>query len=122
MNGLLNLRLGLDFAELAAGVPLQEARWLSRGSNVATQFTNTFNNNDGLIKEKLKSGLLAICRSDKRKAVILGHPLWRQDPAFFNDRQSESYDELLNLGYEDPTCSDLYLAEFKPYKMWSMLQ
>lgn len=122
LHGLLNWRLGLDFAELAAGVSLQEARWLSRGSTVANQFTNTFNNNDGLIKEELKSGLFAVCRSDKRKAVILGHPLWRQDPAFFNDRQSESYDELLNLGYEDPTSSDLYLAEFKPYKMWSMLQ
>ena len=122
LHGLLNWRLGLDFAELAMGIALTESRWLGRGSTVATQFTNTFSNQGGLIPEQLKSGLFAICRSDRRKAVLLGHPLWRQDPAFFNDRQSESYDELLSLGYEDPKSSDLYLAEFKPYKMWSMLQ
>lgn len=122
LHGLLNWRLGLDFAELAAGVPLTDARWLSRGLTIASQFTNTFNNHNELVKEELNSGLFAICRSDKKRALLLSHPLWRQDPAFFNDLQSDSYDELLNLGYEDPKISDLYLAEFKPYKMWSMLQ
>ena len=122
IHGLLNWRLGLDFAELALGVPLSEKRWLDKSQTVATQFANTFSHQGGLVVENLKTGLLAIGRSDLKKAVLLGHPLWRQDPAFFNDRQSDSYDELLNLGYEDPKCSDLYLAEFKPYKMWSMLQ
>ena len=122
IHGLLNWRLGLDFAELALGVPLSEKRWLDKSQTVALQFANTFSHQGGLVVETLQTGLLAIGRSDLKKAVLLGHPLWRQDPAFFNDRQSDSYDELLNLGYEDPKCSDLYLAEFKPYKMWSMLQ
>lgn len=122
MHGLLNWRLGLDFAELALGVPLTEQRWMSRSENVAAQFVNTFGHQGDLVVENLQTGLLAIGRSDLKKAVLLGHPLWRQDPAFFNDRQSDSYDELLALGYEDPKCSDLYLAGFKPYKMWSILQ
>lgn len=122
MHGLLNWRLGLDFAELALGVPLNEQRWMNRSQNVAAQFVNTFGHQGDLVVENLQTGLLAIGRSDLKKAVLLGHPLWRQDPAFFNDRQSDSYDELLALGYEDPKCSDLYLAGFKPYKMWSILQ
>ena len=122
IHGLLNWRLGLDFAELALGVAMKESRWLDRGLLVSTQFINTFSQQGALKVETTGSGLFAIGRGDKKKAVILGHPLWRQDPAFFNDLQTKAYDELLVLGYGDVKSSDLYLAEFKPYKMWSMLQ
>lgn len=122
MHGLLNWRLGLDFAELASGVPLTEQRWLDRSQDIASQFVNTFSYQGDLVVQDLQSGLLAIGRRDMKKAVILGHPLWRQDPAFFNDRQSDSYDELIALGFENRECSDLFLAALKPYKMWSLLQ
>ena len=122
IHGLLNWRLGIDFAELALGVAMNESRWLDRGALVSQQFTNTFSQQGALVVEETASGLFAIGRSDKKKVVILGHPLWRQDPRFLNDIQTNAYDELLGLGYADVQISDMYLAEFKPYKMWSMLQ
>ena len=122
IHGLLNWRLGIDFAELALGVAMNESRWLDRGALASQQFTNTFSQQGALVVEHTASGLYAIGRSDKKKVVVLGHPLWRQDPRFFNDVQTSAYDELLALGYADVQISDMYLAEFKPYKMWSMLQ
>ena len=122
IHSLLNWRLGIDFAELALGVPMDESRWLDRGALVSQQFTKTFGQQGDLVIEEMSSGIFAVGRSDKKKVAILGHPLWRQDPRFFTDIQTNAYDELLALGYVDVKSSDMYLAEFKPYKMWSMLQ
>jgi len=121
LHSLLNWRLGLDMVELALGVPLNEQRWLARGSSLVDQFLLGFNQSGSFKKVATSKGVFAVVDTEKNRAIMFGHPLWRHEINLFNDTQATSHFEL-NQTYPDVIVSDLYVLEFRPYAVWSKIQ
>ena len=73
----------------------------------------------------LSTGLSAIVRIDRTKALLLGHPLWPQEPQFFENAVADSLLELedkYSIAEGNALVSDLYTLEFRPYEIWAKLQ
>lgn len=121
LHSLLNWRLGLDMVELSLGVPLNEQRWLARGSSLVDQFLLGFNQSGSFKKVATSKGVFAVVDTEKNRTVMFGHPLWRHEINLFNDTQATSHFELSQM-YPDVIVSDLYVLEFRPYAVWSMIQ
>lgn len=125
VHHLLNWRLGLDLAELLSGQVLNTSRWLSRSSTLIGHFLNGFDFNKDFDEVTLTTGLSAIVRKDKRKAVLLGHPLWPQEQLYYEDAIADSILELEDthsVTEINVNVSDLYTLEFRPYVTWASLQ
>jgi DEAD/DEAH box helicase domain-containing protein len=122
IHGLLDWRLGLDVATLAAGDPLPAWRWLDRSERLAGSFLKAFG--DAVACEIRLGGdeLLSIVRTDRRSAVILGHPLWRQDRQHLNATQTSAHTTLtsdLQVGHI--LISDLWVLQRNPARLFHHL-
>jgi DEAD/DEAH box helicase domain-containing protein len=125
VHHLLNWRLGLDLAELLSGQVLNTSRWLSRSSTLIGHFMNGFDFHNDFDEVSLSTGLSAIVRKDKSKAVLLGHPLWPQEQLYYEDAIADSILELEDIHFVteiNVNVSDLYTLEFRPYVTWASLQ
>ena len=125
VHHLLNWRLGLDLAELLLGQPLDSSRWLARAPQLVAFFMSGFDFHNEFKPVTLSTGLSAIVRNDRTKALLLGHPLWPQEPQFFENAVAESILELedsYSISEGNTLVSDLYTLEFRPYEIWAKLQ
>ncbi len=86
LHGALDWRLALDMMDLAAGKPLKTERWLSRGTSAAQAFAES---TGGWLTAELVDGLPVLLNKEDRKAVILGHPLWRRNEVHLTDLQHQ---------------------------------
>lgn len=121
LHGALDWRLALDVAALAAGEKLPVERWLARGPLLAESFVQAYREAVSCHVEEV-AGLLAIVRDDLRGAVLLGHPLWLHQPAFFNEAQADAYDILrTDIGVPQVGVSDLFVLHRMPAKVYSLL-
>jgi DEAD/DEAH box helicase domain-containing protein len=84
VHALLDWRLALDLAELAAGKPLDNGRWLQHGPRLAANFAAGF----GLQSVDTGGGLPAVMDKSTGRVAYFGHPLWRSDPAFLTSEQA----------------------------------
>ena len=89
LHGALDWRLALDVADLASGALLNSARWLDRADFLAASFMRAFSGAVELQSASVEGGLLAVFRSDRKRGVIIGHPLWRHDEPSFNELPSD---------------------------------
>lgn len=87
-HGLLDWRLALDLADLAAGRPLQEDRWLANAKAFRDQLCTGFN----WIPMEF-SDVQAMQRGATGDLVLLVHPLWNTDPLGFGPTLASAYDE-----------------------------
>ena len=85
-------RLGLDVAELAAGLKLNEKRWFSRSDQIITTFIKGFGQSLPDLERTEVEGIPVLI--NESKAVLLGHPLWQRVPNGFNERQADAEAEL----------------------------
>jgi DEAD/DEAH box helicase domain-containing protein len=125
VHHLLNWRLGLDLAQLLLGQSLDTSRWLSRAPQLVAFFMTAFDFHNEFQPVTLSTGLSAIVRTDRSKALLLGHPLWPQEPQFFENAVAESLLELedeYSIAEGNTSVSDLYTLEFRPYEIWAKLQ
>lgn len=100
LHALLDWRLGLDLAELAAGRPLNEGRWLAGAHEQAAGIARAFDLNSDV------AAGLATLSAGNGKVAVLGHPFWSNDPARLNERQQAAVSET---GLETKTF-DLHTA------------
>lgn len=99
VHGLLDWRLALDVADLALGEDLKLERWAAQARSAAQRFAHAYKDPLGGIPEiREVGGLLALVSG--RKAVILGHPLWRRDENGWNPQQRDAVQQLKGLGLE----------------------
>jgi DEAD/DEAH box helicase domain-containing protein len=71
LHPLLDWRLGLDVAELAADRPLRVERWLAESERIARHFAKAFE------LTSFTAGSLGAIEDDYTgRVAILGHPLW----------------------------------------------
>lgn len=97
MQSRLDWRLALDVAEMAAGSVLNTGRWLARAEHEAERFLTAYH--EALEQDVTigRAGTLTILVS-RSKAVVLGHPLWRQGVDGWNDLQHEAHSVLSQEG------------------------
>jgi DEAD/DEAH box helicase domain-containing protein len=112
LHGALDWKLALDMLDLAAGEPLDTGRWLTRGSSAAQAFAQSIGD---LVAAELVDGLPVLINKADRKAVILGHPLWRRDDEYLTDWQRKALDTLMaKAGVHAVELSDLYELDRQP--------
>lgn len=118
IHGNLDWRLGLDMIELLSGRSLTLGRWFDRGLEIADSYARTF----GDLEALEVSGLAVLVNRQSRKGVLLGHPLWRSEPAQFTDQQAEVADILeMDHGLK-VTASDYFALERNPLRVYLGLQ
>jgi DEAD/DEAH box helicase domain-containing protein len=91
----LDWRLALDVAELAAGRPLDEARWL----DLVPTRADLLGELPGLTSSPAGE-LRAVASQETSRAAIIGHPLWRCDRAYWNATQVAAQQALQGEGVE----------------------
>lgn len=124
LHSLLNWRLGLDVASLAAGETLAPDRWQHRGETVAAAFVDGFQSAlPGLTRTWVHGYPLLINEEDgQRIGALAGHPLWRPrlDGALPEQRAAvaEALDEHRASTLE---LTDLRTLEEDPYAVFQLL-
>lgn len=122
LHGALDWRLALDVADLAAGLPLNTTRWLSRAQPLADLFVRAFHQALPCDALELSGGLIAIVRRDKTRGAVIGHPLWRYEESHFNAEQADAYDELLSdHDVESATMTDPWVLQRIPAQVYQRL-
>ena len=98
--------------DLAAGESLNTDRWLARGASVAHAFAQSAG---GWLTAELIDGLPVLFNKDDRKAVILGHPLWRREEEHLTDIQRQVLAKVVaSTGDHTVAFSDLYEIDRQP--------
>jgi DEAD/DEAH box helicase domain-containing protein len=88
LHPYLDWRLALDVLELVRGEDLDLSRWLSLASGLAEGFSKAFGLEGDIKVEQLDGGLWGIYRKESGRAIVLSHPLWYDDPAWFTTEQA----------------------------------
>lgn len=120
IHALLDWRLALDVADLTLGSELKLDRWLPLARPAAERFCAAYHEPlDEAASVTETAGLVAIVAG--RQAVILGHPLWRQDPKAWNPQQKRAARELQKQGLS-VTMSDIRRCQLHPDKIFELLK
>lgn len=95
-HGLLDWRLALDMAELAAGEPLQTSRWLSRATQDRDLFCRSLNWTPAQF-----ATLPGAIGPQGDSALILAHPLWATDRRFLCQELADAVVDARTKGFTD---------------------
>lgn len=118
----LNWRLGLDAAELIAGNPLSDHRWLPRVSAVCGTFLKAFPVTSGLTVVPTPSGWGLIRKNDGSRILVVGHPLWRRDTSYRETGLQRLINECQRLVPGAAVeLTDVFELETRPYLLWGKL-
>lgn len=123
IHSLLDWKLALDVSELALGLEIEWDRWLRNSNSVANTFIKGFNNIKLNIEHKSIGGLSCLINRQKNIAVVLSHPLWRNESQFWHPMQSYTFNSLKNdmANGEKIIFIDLYSHSKKPYQTFKAL-
>jgi DEAD/DEAH box helicase domain-containing protein len=106
LHGALDWRLALDMLDLASGAPLSESRWTIPGWIAARAFADTMGS---WLNAQTIEGLPVLTNTDKKRAVVLGHPLWRRELDNLTEQQSLALDAIqTDLAIPTVAMSDPY--------------
>lgn len=122
VHALLDWRLALDISEIAAGQPLDTARWFTRIDALATPVLETLK--DEAVLDKFGE-MRAILMPRTKKIALLGHPLWSIHPDYFNSAQAnavvDAVEKAGKLGASNPSAAvrmwDLWTLARHPHRM-----
>lgn len=114
LHPVLDWRLGLDVAELAADRPLRLGRWLDQAERVAESFAKAFD-----AEPITAASLCAIHDPCTSRCMILGHPLWPTEPDRWVDAQRAAAYALTVSG--NVRMSDVYTAVRWPERIATWL-
>jgi DEAD/DEAH box helicase domain-containing protein len=92
LHGLLDWRLALDIADAIHGVEIDLRRWDELIDTRAASLASA----TGFEYVKSPSGIAVLLSEANQHALMIGHPLWRSDPIYWNDRQAETEFYLQN--------------------------
>lgn len=95
LHPLMDWRLALDVAELAAGIPLSLGRWLDRAEEAASAFTDAYGSAVTCTVDE--AGGLIVIRAGK-SAVVVGHPLWCSDEPSWTPQQTRAATQVRESG------------------------
>jgi DEAD/DEAH box helicase domain-containing protein len=114
-HALLDWRLALDMLELCTGTELTVGRSLPQTAKWMETSAQALNGSAVACIE----GVPAITRNGK--CVLLFHPLWRLEPAYFNDAQAAAFDQA-ESSFSTVAVEDLRNFRRNPLKIWPQLK
>jgi DEAD/DEAH box helicase domain-containing protein len=113
LHGALDWRLALDMLDLAAGRSLDRERWSEPASVLAAALART--PQLSLVNGATQSGVAYLANPSANRAVLLGHPLWRQKVDHAVEDQVLALDELEHdEGYAHTNVVDVFTASRRP--------
>ncbi|MGH7718797.1 MAG: DUF1998 domain-containing protein, partial [Gemmatimonadaceae bacterium] len=117
LHPFLDWRLSLDVAELSAGQALSLDRWLVDAERLVGAFATAFE------VESLKLGpLWGAKEKGNDRVVVIGHPLWRRDEAYWVDQQVDAADLAVHRrGAEEIAAFDLHTLARAPQNVFAWL-
>lgn len=100
LHSLLDWRLALDAADLAAGLSLDVSRWLGDQDAEAVAFARTIGSDRLPIITRRAGPLMTLQAPSTGSVLILAHPLWRgiNELAHWTSAQREAVDAILAEG------------------------
>ena len=111
----LDWRLAIDLLELSLGLDLDLNRSLTGGVELLGAAAEGLN---GAAIEVVE-GLPVVVRQDR--CVMLTHPLWRVEPAFFTELQAECF-ETASRRFDSVELLDIRSFRRNPLSAWPFLQ
>lgn len=121
LHPVLDWRLALDVLDLVRGEELVIDRWLSLGRDMARHFADAFSFEGDLAAVELDGGLHGITSSTTGRGVLLGHPLWSHEEAWFIREQALAAQALRSRASKG-RAFDLYMMSRKPHLIYTWLQ
>lgn len=118
VHSLLDWRLALDMAEIARGRELVQSRWFDMGPVLAREFVEAFAY-PGL-RVEIAAGLVCVVAPDRRRAVVVGHPLWRRDEDYWLPEQVDARDSLPD-GIDEVRMTDPFEMRRAPQNIYTWL-
>lgn len=119
VHPLLDWRLALDVAELAAGHTLTVSRWLDQATDVAEGLLTTFKDVFTL-QVRQAAELTALVNEGSNKAIVIGHPLWGRLPGTLSSEQESASAAL--AGEFSVTCADVRTLMRSPVSLLTSLR
>ena len=117
----LDWRLGLDVVDLALGHSLRPQRWFDRADELMIGFRQAFKPY-GVLSQELVGGVPTIINTaGPGSAVVLGHPLWRQDHNHWSAEIRHAVATLRGRGISKVGVSDLYVLDRTPFRIFNLL-
>lgn len=120
LHPMLDWRLALDMLDLVRGEPLMKDRWLSLGGPMVEHFVDAFGFEGDLVARELDEGLFGLTCSTTGRGVLVGHPLWSTEQAWFTRDQALAAASLDRVA-QTTRASDLYVLSRKPHIVYSWL-
>lgn len=117
----LDWRLALDVVDLALGQNLQQQPWRQRAHELTDGFIQAFQPFGELRLEEVHGVPVLVNAERAGSAVVIGHPLWRQDSEGENDTQKAVTDATRQLGIANVALSDLFTLDRTPFRVFSQL-
>ena len=121
-HSVLDWKLALDLAEIAAGIEVDESRWLLGAGTVGAAFVRAFDSTQLPLSACEVAGTQAVALQDQSKAVIFSHPLWRQEETFWTLGQRRAVERAKQVLGDGVTLrfTDLYSHLRHPHRtfMW----
>lgn len=96
LHPLLDWRLALDVAELAAGRDLTVKRWLADAPRLARNFVEAFGG--ALDSAAVVEGADLLALRAGTKAAVIRHPLWRREEQLWTSEREASAAALRGRG------------------------
>lgn len=121
LHASLDWRLALDVTELSMGHALNLSRWFSLAQAAAHRFVSAYNEpleEFGRSDIGVAAGVAYIKVGNK--ALILGHPLWRQDKPSWNDMQKQAAGALERQGLK-VIMSEVRQLRLQPDKLFQLI-
>lgn len=117
----LDWRLALDVVDLALGLPLDFSNWQARALELGDGFIKAFQPFGPLQLDEVQNVPVLINAEGAGSAVVIGHPLWRQDEAGVNDVQTAVMGSLRQRGIGRLVLADLFTLDRLPFRIFSQL-
>jgi DEAD/DEAH box helicase domain-containing protein len=123
LHPLLDWRLALDLAELAAEGDYDTSRWMSNIEAAANDFCDAFAGQGLRLEVQRADRLFQIASPDARVSLILTHPLWAsiEQPADWNDDQNSAVQAVRRAGYSTVRFLDAWSLSRRPDRVVPLL-
>lgn len=89
LHSLLDWRLALDVLDVALSRPIDLTRWNTKADTLIDGFISAYSNVLTLKKYWINE-LGCVYEPQSRRLVLFGHPLWRDNPQWYTDKQKQA--------------------------------
>ncbi|ACV78352.1 DEAD/DEAH box helicase [Nakamurella multipartita] len=121
LHWALDWRLGLDVVDLVLGRDLDLSSWAVRTAEVVASFLGGYGAYLNVVVEERNSIPVLVTREGRGRAVLVGHPLWRHDRAYWNSVVRDTVSLVEADGIAGVSVSDTFVLDRTPSRVFTAL-